>query len=161
MTTTAIAEVRASGIDPLGRGLDYLVKLSSNKTGTALDDGGFDLLTRQHKWHKDCFAATMLVRRKPRQAFSAVNQLFDFKLQGLSNLSGETTATYKRGSSGADDTAPATAYEYIASAIARFVEQSSSAGTVPDRDRLPSVPGRALRQGWQPEAQQEVSPRQW
>src|SRR5271166_3554573 len=77
------AEVGASRLDALRCRSDHALQAGAAEASSALDNGNLDGIARDHKRNENSLAAAMLVSGQPRQAVSAINQLFDFQLQGL------------------------------------------------------------------------------
>ena len=83
VATAALGEIWASGLDAVRGRLDDLIGTGAGETGLLLGKGRLNLFPRKHKRHEYSLTSTAGVGRQARQAFAAVNQLFNREEQAV------------------------------------------------------------------------------
>src|SRR5579859_2101080 len=81
VATAALGKIWASGLDAVRGRLDDLIGSGAGETGLLLGKGRLNLFPRNHKRHEYSLASTAGIGRQARQAFAAVNQLFNSEEQ--------------------------------------------------------------------------------
>src|ERR1019366_5931105 len=164
VAAAAAAEVRTIRLDPIGRRRHHLCGFGASEAGAPLDPRDFNWLARQHKWHKDGFAAPLGVGRHARQAVATVNKFFDLYLQRRTIPDGTSedvplhsipSATYRTSLIGERGTALISACGHIVGEAARFAALSSCGDRAPGHGQLRCVP----RAKWHPESPPALQPK--
>ena len=84
MASAALAEVRTTSFDAVGRRFDQLRDRPAREARLLLPDLGLDSFARQHKRHKDRHAAPVRSGWRAGEAVAAVDQFFYGKQQVVS-----------------------------------------------------------------------------
>jgi hypothetical protein len=83
VASAALAKVRATSLDAIGRRLDPLRHRAAREPRLLLPDLGVNSFTGQHEWNKHGHAAPVRAGGSAGQTVAAVDQFFDGEKHGV------------------------------------------------------------------------------